>query len=373
MTILHVVEPFAAGVAIFVKSLTEAMPHDTHIILHGERRQVMTAAEVKKIFPKRNVRFIRWRSAQRSIHPLKDFRALRELYSILKRLKQRGLVDAVHLHSSKSGLLGRAACRMAGIKNVVYTPHGAPFFSGNNVFSNFLYEQLEKLGNGFGGRVICCSESEGEEYEKIGIEASYVNNGICLKSTVPLFPPREKGKFRIITCSRIVPQKNPALFNEIASYFEEFDQFEFVWAGDGEAKDLLTARNIIVTGWLEKEDARDLVANSDIYLSTSLYEGMSLAVLEALALKKPVLLSECVGNRDVIKNGLNGDLFESAQEAILKVLQFYNNREMLPLMGEFSQQICKTEYDMQRNFKNYRHIYTNNSADPDRNPAWALN
>ena len=57
MIVLHVVEPFAAGIAVFVKSLTEAMPNDTHIILHGERRQVMTAAEVKKIFPKRNVRF----------------------------------------------------------------------------------------------------------------------------------------------------------------------------------------------------------------------------------------------------------------------------------------------------------------------------
>ncbi|HWJ02332.1 MAG TPA: glycosyltransferase, partial [Verrucomicrobiae bacterium] len=155
MTILHVVEPFAAGIAVFVKSLTEAMPQDTHIILHGERKQVMTAAEVKKIFPKNNVRFIRWHSVQRSIHPLKDLKALRELYSILKRLKKTGMLDAVHLHSSKSGLLGRAACRMAGITNVVYTPNGAPFLSGTNFLSNFLYEQLEKLGHGFGGRVIC--------------------------------------------------------------------------------------------------------------------------------------------------------------------------------------------------------------------------
>lgn len=373
MIILHVVEPFAAGVAVFVKSLTEAMPHDTHIILHGERRQVMTAGEVKKIFPKKNVRFIRWQSAQRSIHPLRDLRALNELYKILRRLKKKGLVDAVHLHSSKSGLLGRAACRLAGIHNVVYTPHGAPFLSGSNFFSNFVYEQLEKLGSGFGGKVICCSESEYTEYEKIGIEASFVNNGICMKSTRPLFPPREKGRFRVITCGRIVPQKDPALFNEIAQYFEEFGQFEFVWAGDGEVRHLLTAKNIIVTGWLDKQEARELIDNSDLYLSTSLYEGLSLAVLEALALKKPVLLSACVGNRDVIKSGLNGGLFESAQEGILKVLQFYNNREMLQVMGEFSHQICETEFDMQRNFKNYRHIYANDPADAHENTAWVLN
>ena len=51
MTIVHVVEPFAAGIAVFVKSLTETMPDDVHIIVHGERKKVIAASEVKKIFP----------------------------------------------------------------------------------------------------------------------------------------------------------------------------------------------------------------------------------------------------------------------------------------------------------------------------------
>lgn len=375
MIVLHVVEPFAAGIAVFVKSLTEAMPNDTHIILHGERRQVMTAAEVKKTFPKKNVRFIRWQSAQRSIHPLRDFRALNELYKTLRRLKKKGLVDAVHLHSSKSGLLGRLACRLAGITNVVYTPNGAPFLSGGNFLSNYLYEQLEKIGHGMGGRVVCCSESELEEYEKIGIPASYVNNGICLQATRAYTPRprRNKETFRIITSGRIVEQKNPALLNRIAQYFEEFPQFEFVWAGDGPDRGLLTASNISVTGWISEGQVKALMADADIYLSTSSYEGLSFAVLEALALRKPMLLSDCVGNKDVIKSGLNGDLFESEGEAIVKLLNYYNNREMLQVMGDFSRQICKTEFDMQRNFKKYRHIYTNDQSGANQQPALAIN
>ncbi|HEY1114832.1 MAG TPA: glycosyltransferase [Chitinophagaceae bacterium] len=375
MVILHVVEPFAAGIAVFVKSLTEAMPNDTHIVLHGERRQVMTAAEVKKTFPRKNVRFIRWQSAQRSIHPLRDFRALNELYKILRRLKNKGLVDAVHLHSSKSGLLGRLACRLAGISNVVYTPNGAPFLSGGNFLSNYLYEQLEKIGHGMGGRVVCCSESELEEYEKIGISASYVNNGICLKAA-PAYVPRprrDKDTFRVITSGRIVDQKNPALFNQIARYFEEFPQFEFIWAGDGPDRPLLKASNITVTGWISEGAVKALMADADIYLSTSSYEGLSFAVLEALALRKPMLLSDCVGNKDVIKSGLNGDLFASEEEAIVKILNYHNNREMLQVMGEFSRQICTTEFDMQRNFEKYRDIYTNYRAGADQKPAWVLN
>jgi hypothetical protein len=64
MIIVHVVEPFAAGIAVFVKALTETMPDDLHIVIHGERMNVMSAREVKKSFPP-NVRFIKWKSAQR--------------------------------------------------------------------------------------------------------------------------------------------------------------------------------------------------------------------------------------------------------------------------------------------------------------------
>ena len=355
MTILHVVEPFASGIAVFVKSLTETMPDDVHIIIHGERRQEIAASEVKKIFPTKNIRFIKWRSAQRAVHPLKDFLALSELYKIIRRLKKKNLVDAVHLHSAKSGLLGRVACRMARIDNVVYTPNGAPFLSGKSRLANYFYQQLEKLGNGFGGKVVCCSESEMEAYKKIGIDGGYVNNGIALQPLTP--QAKQSGRFKIITSGRIVAQKNPELFNAIATYFQEFDDFEFIWAGDGEDRHLLKARNITITGWVGNEQVKELVAQSHIYLSTSLYEGLSFGVLEAMALKKTMLLSECIGNVDAVKSGLNGDLFNNETEAIIKILSYYNNREMLNIMGDYSHQICKHNFDAQNNFTSYRSIY----------------
>jgi glycosyltransferase involved in cell wall biosynthesis len=358
MIVLHVVEPFAAGIAVFVRSLTESMPDDLHIVVHGERKQVMTAADVKRSFPQKNVRFIKWHSAQRSIHPLKDFQALSELYRIIRRLKKKNLIDVVHLHSSKSGLLGRMACRMAGVTNVVYTPNGAPFLSSNSII-NYIYRQLEKLGHRLGGKVICCSESELEEYQKIGIEGAYINNGVSLKQN-SFYQKKDTGKFRVITSGRILAQKNPVLFNTIAGYFEEFEEYEFIWAGDGEDKHLLTAKNIKVTGWLNREQVREEMVQSDIYLSTSLYEGLSFAVLEALALKKPVLLSECVGNKDVIRSGLNGDFFRNEMEAITKILTYSNNRDMLSIMGEYSKELCEIKFDMTQNFQLYKDIYQEN-------------
>ncbi|KAA3437578.1 glycosyltransferase [Rufibacter hautae] len=358
MRIVHVIEPFASGVAVFVKSLAESMPGDLHIVIHGERQQVMSANDVKQIFPKENVRFIRWKSAQRSIHPFKDLLALKELHYILNRLTKRGFVDAVHLHSSKSGLLGRLACRLAGIKNVIYTPNGAPFLSNDNPVLNLLLKQVERFGNKMGGKVVCCSASELAEYQKLGIAATYINNGVAIgNSKLSIVNRGVDRKFTVITTGRIETQKNPALFNSIASFLEDYDQIEFIWAGDGQARNLLNSKNITVTGWLGPKAVMDLVSSADIFISTSQFEGLSFSVLEALALKKPVLLSDCVGNRDIVRSGLNGDVFKNEIEGIGKILHYFNNQEMLDVMGQYSLNICEKDFNVDLNLKGYRTVY----------------
>lgn len=357
MIIVHVVEPFATGIAVFVKSLTEALPDDMHIVIHGERKHVEKAKDVKKTFPKSNVRFIKWHSAQRAIDPFKDLQALGELYKILVRLKKKNLVDAVHLHSSKSGFLGRAACKMAGISNVLYTPNGAAFLGRKNGLSKYFFRLIEKIGNGMGGKVVCCSESEYQEFLKLGINANYINNGIRLNESKDI-AKKQEGKFRIVTSGRISSQKNPHLFNAIAKYFEGFASIEFIWIGDGEMKHELISSNIAVTGWVDDLTVKDLLIHADMYMSTSEYEGLSFSALEALALQKPMLLSACVGNKDMVKRGVNGDVFDDARDAVVKILKYYNNPEMLRVMGEYSKEICRNEFNASNNFQHYKELYT---------------
>lgn len=358
VTILHVVEPFASGVAVFVKLLTEAMPSDLHIVIHGERKNVKAAWEVKREFPGANVRFIRWRSARRSIDPLKDMMALSELTTIFKRLKRKDLVDVVHLHSSKGGLLGRAAARIAGIDNVFYTPNGASFLSSQNRLVRYVFGRIEKFASRLGGQVVCCSPSEQLAYQRLGIESQYINNGISaaqLKTDPGL---RVENQFTVVTSGRIDDQKNPQAFNEIATFFRDMPNWKFVWIGDGRLRHLLNSPNIEVTGWLDSAAAHSLVAGSQVYLSSSRYEGLSFAVLEALAMRKPVLLSHCTGNVDLVRLGANGDLYNSPYEAIVKLLQYSNNPEMLQVMGEYSGAICAADFDMQKNFEVYRELYS---------------
>jgi glycosyltransferase involved in cell wall biosynthesis len=359
MKIVHVVEPFASGIAAFVQSIVQNLRDDYHIIIHGERENVMRSTEIIKYFPEDNVRFIRWPSAQRSISLVKDTTALVELCQLLKNLKAQQMVDAVHLHSSKSGFLGRLACRLMNITNVIYTPNGAPFLLSNINAVNVLYKLFEKLGSSFGGKVVCSSQSERDAYRKLGIKALSINNGIALNTTGhnPVEIPASSTRFRIITCARIVQQKNPALFNAIATCFKDFDQFEFVWVGDGEERHRLTSPNITITGWLTQPEVLQLINGSNLYLSTSQYEGLSFSVLEALSLKKTVLLKDCIGNRDIVKKGLNGDLFTSEQEAVVKIFQYYNNPAMLQVMGEYSGWLCHKEFNVDATCLLYRDLY----------------
>lgn len=357
MKIVHVIEPLAGGMVTFLTSLVENLPDETHLIVHGQREHITPLQDVKNQFSSGKTYFIRWPSARRQLG-LKDITAFIELYTILRRLKNKKLLDIVHLHCSKAGFLGRLVCRILGLQHlVIYTPNGAPFMAGTHFISNFLYKKLEQLASFFGGKVVCCSPSEQQSYRKAGISAITINNGIPYKKIIRRQKKEKKDLiFRVVTSGRIVDQKNPERFNKIASYFEEFPDFEFLWVGDGEMRDVLTAKNIKITGWLSTAKANDMVSHADVYLSTARFEGLPFAVLEASAMNMPLLLTDCTGNKDLI-NHLNGAVFSDDNEAIYRLLQFYNNESMLNVMGHHSGYYCKTNFNLSDTFRRYKKLY----------------
>ena len=363
MNIVHVVEPFAGGIVAFLKSLVEDPSGDNHIIVHGERAHVVKVADAKKQLKSPRVKYIYWKSAQRSIHPVKDIKAFIELYKILKRLKQQQLIDAVHMHSSKSGFIGRMVCQLLRIPNVIYTPNGAPFLVGQSAFSNFAYKKLEWFGSLFNGTVVCCSGSELHAYQEAGIKAIQINNGVTVNAEFNIDEASQQAlinrqrKLRIVTSGRILDQKDPALFNSIAKELESHTDIEFIWIGYGPDANMITANNFHITGWLTPEEAKNKVATGDVYMSTARFEGLPFAVLEALSLRKPVLLSDRVGNRDMIDHGMNGHLFNTAAEAVERILEYNNNREMLASMGKHSGDYCYEAFNIDHTRKSYRELY----------------
>ncbi|NJD56657.1 MAG: glycosyltransferase family 4 protein [Nitrospirae bacterium] len=348
--IVHVAESFAGGVFDLISGLVNGMPEHEHAIVHGIRAD--TPRSFTGSFPP-STRFYHWKHAAREINPIKDFRALVELLAIFRKV---GQLDIIHLHSSKAGFLGRLASLMTGIrKRVIFSPQGAAFARADVSRTKIkAYAMLERLASLFGGLVVASCASEAESFGKAGIEATHINNGLVCGD----WRARDPGRAVVVgNASRITAQKNPVLFNQIATELRDDRDISFIWIGDGEMREAISSPNVRVTGWVGKDDLGGLLGDIDVYLSTSLWEGLPLSVLHAMCAGKPLLLSECTGHTDLVRNGVNGFLFRTADEAVAKILDLKRDRQMLAEMGEHSRKIALRDFSQQRMIEQYRALY----------------
>lgn len=348
MKIVHVMECFAGGTFNFLVDLTHELSDEKHIIIYGATRENMPS-NFKELFPK-NVKFIKWHNAQREMKPLQDFKALIELYKILKSIRH---IDIIHLHSSKAGFLGRIAAYFLGKSNkTIYTTHAISFLRLDvSLRKRKIFIYMEKFASLFGGKIVACSKSEKEAIEAQHIKnVTYINNGIR-----PLNVKKEQNntdKITIISVGRLSIQKNPKLFNEIAKEFIDNKKIQFIWCGDGELKNELTSLNIKCTGWITKNEIANYLANADIYLSTSLWEGLPLSVLEAMSVGLSLVLSDCIGNRDLIKK--NGYLYKEKDGAVKNILDLTGQMKEL---GKKSKEIFINNFTIRQMANSYHQLY----------------
>lgn len=297
--ILFVVEAMGGGVFTYIVDLAnELVDLFDMYIAYAVRKQ--TPKNYKDYFDER-VHLIEVKNFGRSIMPTKDFKAVFELRKIVDDIKP----DVIHLHSSKAGAIGRLA--LNGNYSMFYTPHGYSFLMENcNPIKRKIYRLIEGACAKSNCTTISCSKGEHQETQKLTKRAVYVNNGINTKELQTLIDSVEtidEHPFTVFTLGRICYQKNPVLFNQIALAMPEI---KFLWIGDGELRSELNAPNIKVTGWCKREDALRFSLGADVFLLTSLWEGMPISLLESMYMKKLCIVSDVIGNHDVIHNRENG-------------------------------------------------------------------
>ncbi len=113
------------------------------------------------------------------------------------------------------------------------------------------------------------------------------------------------------------------MFNEIA---KNFPNIQFTWIGDGELRSELTSKNITITGWLERKDVLKELNNNDIFILTSLWEGLPISLLEAMYMKKICIVSDVIGNRDVIDNFKDGFVVQELNEYTKVIFNIKNGK-----------------------------------------------
>lgn len=351
MKVLHIAECFSGGVYDFIKDFVNETPDYSHTILYGKRENIKE--NFKEEFNK-NINFIYWKNAKREISLKNDFLALKEVVNLLKKENY----DIIHLHSSKAGFLGRVAGRICNQQNkIIYTTHGISFLRKDiSDLKLKLYILFEKVGKFCGGKVIACSKSEAEFIKSKGIDCEYINNGVKVTGNfIKLL--KNDSTIKIITVGRITTQKNPELFNKIAENFIENKKIKFIWAGDGEKREVLNSPNIEITGWLNQNEVKKKLQEIDIYLSTSSWEGLSLAVLQAMEYKLPLILSNCVGNIDLVNENYNGYIFKNSDDAVKGIERLLQNKELIEEFGKNSEELLKKKFDIHKMIGKYKNYY----------------
>lgn len=350
MKILHIAEPFATGVLSFLIDLTKKQVEKYDIyILYGIRP--LTPPNVESLFDKR-IHLIKIDDFKGALGTVLNPKAYQTIHKYYKQIKP----DIVHLHSSAAGFVGRWSIPCSKTK-VFYTPHGYSFLmKDGSSLKRLIYWSIEFISAKRPATTIACSEGEYKEAYKLSKNSTFVNNGINTSELKPYIQQQQSlhHPLKICTSGRILYQKNPKLFNAIAQLLPDA---EFIWIGEGELKTELTANNIKITGWISRKEALKILQSVDVFILPSLWEGLPISLLEAMFLKKICLASNVIGNRDVIKSGVNGFICNTATEYAHILTQISNQKLDCNTIKENAYQDILQNYNIDSMAEKYSKIY----------------
>jgi glycosyltransferase involved in cell wall biosynthesis len=349
--VVHVVESFAAGTAAVVTELARSMPEYQHVIIHGSRDN---AARPKQELLGASTQLIPWRRAGRELSLFRDCRALLELVNLLG---QQPRIDLLHGHSAKGGAHARIAAMLLGIsRRTLYTTHGSPVLRLDvSALSKAFFVATEWVLSKLSSTVVACSTSELAALNSYGIHGQVIANGTASgESASPI--STNKSELHVGTVGRIVAQKDPGFMSQIATLAASDPRIHLTWIGAGDLESELDPR-VNRTGWLAERQVAEQIAGLDIYLSTSRWEGLSLSVLSAMFMGKPLVLRRCVGNVDAVIDGENGFLFDSPATAFEQLRALAGNPQLRMRMGQRSREIALKQFTSQRMVQQYRELY----------------
>lgn len=307
--VLHIVEAMGGGIFTYIVELANGISEDYDVtIAFGIRNE--TPSDYQTYFDDK-VTLIKVENFVKKISPVKDLKASLELRKIIKNVRP----DIVHLHSSKAGALGRLFFISSKYK-MFYTPHGYSFLMEDvTSIQKRIFKFIEKFLGKRNCTTIACGSGEYEESCKISRQSTYVMNGVNTEKLDEIMDmPDLKSadhQFTVYTVGRVCYQKNPEMFNKIATLVPDV---RFIWIGEGDMQSELTADNIFMTGWLKGTDTLKLAKNADLFILPSRWEGLPISLLEAMYMKKLCIVSNVVGNRDIIINGKTGYVCNTAEE-----------------------------------------------------------
>jgi glycosyltransferase involved in cell wall biosynthesis len=250
---------------------------------------------------------------RREISPLSDGAAVLRL----RRLILRTRPDVLHLHSSKAGALGRGAAVALGHRRpvVIYTPHDFAFLAQPGKLNRCGYWCAERALIPLTDRLVAVSESEGRDAARLGAgrRVVVIPNGVSEPTQPALRLWKKGGGLRVGWLGRLAWQKDPLAAVKASFVLSRLGVgHEMLMGGDGPDRGGVVAaiRSLRVEGHIRLlgvvGETAAFHAGVDLLLTTSRSEGLSYAVLDAMAHGVPVVGFDVAGVRDLVRHGVTG-------------------------------------------------------------------
>lgn len=297
----------------------------------------------------------------REINPVKDLRALIRLTRFIKR----GHFTIVHTHSSKAGILGRWAAWLARTPIIVHTVHGWGHTERQHPLVRQLYIILEKLTLPITDKLIVVTPRDVEKGLRDGIGSSEIfvtiRSGIELdrfgrpqvsgdETRAALGIPLDAPVVGSVT--RLSPQKAPLDFVRAAGIMaHQAPDARFVMVGDGPLRrevealvaELGLTDRFVLTGL--RRDVPELMAAFDVFVLSSLWEGLPRVLPQAMAAGLPIVATAVDGNAEAVADGKNGLLVPPGDPAALAqaVVQLLRDPSKADRMGQDGR-ACASEF-----------------------------
>jgi len=294
-----------------------------------------------------------------------------EIVMFLTRFLSEHRVDLVHTHRYKDTVLGAAAAKLAGVPHVIRTMHGLREpMTGWNRIKFGAYQTLDTMMLRWcGDRVIAVSNRMAGDLISNGYRSSQVtviHNGIDLRKVSANRNSEEikrelglDGAAIVIgTAGRLAPVKGHDTFLRAARLILDREPgARFAIAGDGPLEhDLKAQASRLGIGEAcrflgARSDVNDVMSAMDVFVLPSLNEGLPMAVLEAMALAKPVVTSKVGGLPEVIRHGESGVLVPPGNDEALAsaCLELARDRQRAARMGAQAKRSVEDEFSHERN------------------------
>lgn len=290
-------------------------------------------------------------SLVRAIRPLQDVKAFFSLTRLLRRIRPM----IVHTHSSKAGIIGRWAARLAGVPVIVHSVHGFGFTPTQHPLLKRFLTLMERWASAYTQWVFTDSEANRQQGIALGLftgdRSSMLPPGIDLQAILAVRVNcddkrhslgLDPAKPLIGMVAPFKPQKSPLDFVRVASHVcRQRSDAHFVMVGDGELRQAVEeeirrlglSQSITLTGW--RRDVPEIMKCLDVFLLTSGWEGLPRVYLEALSCGVPAVGTCVDGAAEVVIDGVNGFLKEPGDVEGLadRVLWLLNHPEEAKVMG----------------------------------------